>query len=105
MCNSETIEQIEYALKRSFRDDQYSLIRKLERLGEWELAAKYWNEIHRPDDAKACTMIAESIAAGDRFRAATKHIFDWVDTTVADGLMTKEAALAIAYPQILKIKP
>ena len=104
MNNSEAVKQIEYELRISSRDTQYHLIRKLERLGEWALAAKYWNKIHQSADANACTMIAESIAAGDRFRAATKHIYDWVDATVDDGIMTREAALAIAYPQILKIK-
>ncbi len=78
-------------------------IRKMERLSEWRTAAKYWRMIGSEADAKSCDMLAEAIEKGDNFRSKVKHLHDWVETTVEQGIMTKDEAIKVIYPELSKI--
>ena len=82
---------------------EYISIKKMERLSEWRVASEYWKKIGRQSDADACTMLADAIAKGDAFREETKPFHDWVDKTVEEGILTKEEASEIVYPEIRRI--
>ena len=70
-------------------------IRNMEMLGEWRTAEIYWNKIGKTIDANACKMIYEAIEKGDSFRDRTKVLYDWVNETVENGIMTLNEALKI----------
>lgn len=78
-------------------------IRRMEVISEWRVASEYWKKIGRQSDADACTMLADAIAIGDAFREETKPLHDWVDKTVEEGILTKEEASEIVYPEIRRI--
>lgn len=78
-------------------------IRRMEALSEWRVASEYWRKISRESDAKACEMIAEATERGNAYRADTKHLNDWVDETVEQGIMTKDEAVKVIYLELNKI--
>lgn len=78
-------------------------IKRMEVLSEWRTAAEYWKKIGYHSDADACLMIAEATEQGDRYREATKHLYCWVDETVERGIMEKDEAIKIIYPEIQRI--
>ena len=45
-------------------------VKKLEAISEWELASELWLKLVQKEDAEACKLIADSIKAGDKLRAA-----------------------------------
>lgn len=47
----------------------YNYPYKLERESKWAEAAKIWKSMGREEDAKACQLLADSIAAGDSVRS------------------------------------
>ncbi len=52
---------------------------------------------------KSIKMINEAIAKGDAYRAEVKYLSDWVDETVENGIMTKEEAIKVVYPEMNRI--
>ena len=78
-------------------------VRRMENLSEWRTAAKYWEKIGRNSDAAACTMIAEAIEQGDAYRDAVRHLNEWVDKTVEEGIMEKDEAIKVIYPEMNRI--
>lgn len=48
-------------------------------------------------------MLAESIERGDRYRAATKHLYEWIEETVEKGIMDRDEAIKFIYPEINRI--
>lgn len=78
-------------------------VRNMEQLGEWETAAKYWDKIGRKLDADACRMILNATEKGDAYRESTKHLNDWVDKTVEEGIMSKDEALKKVFPEMTRL--
>ena len=76
---------------------QYSAVRGMERLSEWGAAAEYWAKLEEKQHEDACRLIQKSIEIGNQYRAEIKPLNDWVDNTVASGLMTKEEAVKVVY--------
>jgi hypothetical protein len=52
---------------------------------------------------KSCQIIADAIEKGDAYRADVKHLNDWVDETVEKGIMTRDEAIKVIYPEMNKI--
>jgi len=78
-------------------------VRRMEVISEWRTAAEYWAKIGHHSDTAACIMIAESIERGDRYRAATKHLYEWIEETVEKGIMDRDEAIKTIYPEINRI--
>lgn len=78
-------------------------VRNMEQLGEWEAARQHWLKLGRQIDADACKMILDATQRGDAYREATKHLSKWVDKTVEDGLMSKDEALRVVFPEMNRI--
>jgi hypothetical protein len=76
---------------------------QMEQLREWRTAAEYWGKIGRKNEQAACKMLADAIERGDHFREKTKHLRDWVDETVSQGIMTQEQAVKQIYPELNRI--
>jgi len=79
------------------------VIREMESLSEWRTAAFYWNRLGRSSDANACIMLAEATERGNDYRSATKHLNDWVEKTVEEGIMEKDEAIKVIYPELSRI--
>ncbi len=82
---------------------QRAAIRGMEQLGEWGVAAQYWAKLGDIENEKACRLIQESIDKGDCYRDSVKHLSEWVDETVEQGIMTKEKAIQVVYSDLQKI--
>ena len=82
---------------------QRTAIRGMEQLGEWAVAESYWRKLGEIDEAEACRMIKIAVGKGDCYRDAMKPLNDWVDETVAKEIMTKEKALQVIYPEMVKL--
>ncbi len=82
---------------------QYTAVRGMEQLGEWETASKYWLKLGRIDDANACKLIVQCTDKGNAYRSRTKHLNDWVDETVSQGIMGKDEAIKVIYPELNRI--
>jgi len=82
---------------------QCTAIRGMEQLSAWETAKTYWLKLGRVDDANACDMIIQSTNQGNEFRSATKHLNEWVEATVEQGIMSKDEAIKVVYPEINRI--
>jgi uncharacterized protein YajQ (UPF0234 family) len=78
-------------------------VRQMEQLSEWRAAAYHWRLLLREIDAQACEMIAESTERGDAYRADVKPLNDWVEETVEKGIMTKDEAIKVIYPEMNRI--
>ncbi len=82
---------------------KYAAIRGMEQLGEWAIAATYWEKMGKKDDADACRLLQKAIDEGDAFRNSTRHLTSWVDETVEKGIMTKQEAVKVVYPEMQQI--
>jgi hypothetical protein len=82
---------------------QHAAVRGMESLSEWETAASYWNDLGCELDAAACMMLHDAITRGDCYRDETKHLHQWVDETVEQGIMSKEDAVKVIYPELNRI--
>mgnify|MGYP001605883592 FL=1 len=80
-----------------------SAVRNMEQLGEWEVARQHWLKLGRQVDADACKMILDATSKGDAYRGATKHLTEWVDKTVENGVMSKDEALRVVFPEMNRI--
>ena len=78
-------------------------VKFMEDLNEWRTAEEYWRKLGMDEDADTCKQIADSIERGDEYRSATKHLMDWVDKTVQEGIMEKDEAIAQIYPELNRI--
>ena len=94
-------ECIDYFNFNSF--DKERAIRGMEELGEWETAAEHWELIGRKEDANCCRLIHESIAKGDAYRTDIKHLNSWVDETESNGIMERDEAVKLIYPELDRI--
>lgn len=95
-----TLEQCIELFNQSQSYTKYVAVKEMEKIGEWETAAKYWRMIHRIEDAEACELIANSTAMGNLYREKVSHLNKFVDDSVENGILSKEDAVAIIYPQI-----
>jgi hypothetical protein len=82
---------------------QYAAVKNMEALGEWKTAKEYWLKLGRTDDANACDLIIKATKNGNAYREAVKHLSQWVDETVEQGIMTREEALKVVYPEMNRI--
>ena len=82
---------------------QSRAVRGMEQLGEWMVAREYWLKLGRTEDAQTCKSIADAISRGDSYREAVKHLNEWVDKTVAEGIMEKDEAIGVIYPELSRI--
>lgn len=82
---------------------EYIFIRRMEAISEWRTAAEYWKKIGHHSDASACIMLAEAIERGNAYRDAAQHLNDWVDKTVEEGIMEKDEAIKVIYPELNRI--
>lgn len=48
---------------------EYRAIRQMEMLGQWEIAAEYWDKVGKTEDAAACRLIVSATKEGDRIRS------------------------------------
>lgn len=78
-------------------------VRGMETLSEWGTAAEYWKKLGRKSDEDACKMLHAAIARGDAYRDATKYLNKWVEETVEQGIMGKEEAVKVIYPDLHNI--
>ena len=79
---------------------QCAAIRGIEELGEWAIAATYWERLGRKTDADACRLIIKSTELGDRYRSLVKPLMDWVNETVENEIMNLEQALRVVNSQM-----
>lgn len=98
-----TLQECIKYFNESFSFEKVKWIRRMEVLSEWRTAAEYWKKIGYHSDADACIMLAEAIEQGDRYREATKHLNEWVDETVEKGIMNKDEAIKVIYPEMNRI--
>ena len=104
MNQSRTIQELELKIKTHPLDyERFSAIRELELRGEWAKAEMWWRYWGRTEDANACKLIRESNELGDRYRAETAHLIEWVDNTVEAGIMSKDEAIKQIYPELNRI--
>ena len=84
---------------------RFNLLRDLERRGEWRTAAELWKTMGKEYQmhVDSCNMIADAVEHGDRIRARKKPLLDWVEQTVENGVMSRDEALKIVYPEMLRI--
>ena len=82
---------------------QDAAVRNMEALSEWGVARAYWLKLGRVEDANACDLIFKAVARGDCYRDAVKHLNQWVDETVEKGIMSKDDAIKIIYPEMDRI--
>ena len=82
---------------------KHDAVRQMEQLSEWKTASKYWRQLNRESDAIACEMIAEATEKGNSYRADVHDLNVWVDETVEQGIMSKEEAVKIIYPELNRI--
>ena len=48
--------------------NEYSAVRQMESLSEWELAAEYWDKLGKFNDAKACRMGYNSVVYQGQYK-------------------------------------
>ena len=65
---SDELKNLIYSYYWGAYENRSTIIRKIEKLSEYRLAAYYWNIIGNKSDANACTLLADAIQAGDEFR-------------------------------------
>lgn len=67
---SEELKNLLYSFYYGEFINRCRIIRKIENLSEWRLAAELWGKLNGyEEDKKSCIMIAEAIEAGDKFRS------------------------------------
>lgn len=97
-----TIEECINLFNSDISMRQYA-IKGMEQLSEWDTAAAYWDKIGDKENAAVCRYIRDAIAMGDSLRGKCKELNEWVDNTVAEGILTKEEAVNVVYPKIHEI--
>lgn len=97
------LEECKQLFNLSDNHNKSYAVRLMEQLGEWKTAAEYWGKIGRISEQKACQHLAEAIKLGDEYREKTAHLRQWVEDTVAQGIMTHEQAVKQIYPELHKI--
>lgn len=95
-----TLQQCIDLFNDSMSNSKYYAVKQMEKIGEWETAAIYWRKIGYIEDAEACELIATSVAMGDLYRSKVKHLNDFVDNATESGIMSKEEAAKVVYPQM-----
>ena len=95
-----TLQQCIDLFNTCLSDNRYMAVKQMEKIGEWATAAIYWRKIGYIQDAEACELIVTSTAMGDLFRERVKHLNDFVDNATESGIMSKEEAAKVVYPQM-----
>jgi hypothetical protein len=97
------IEQLKYLFKITDIGFRPQVIRKMEQLSEWMIAAGHWDTLGEAykSEANACRFIYWSNRRGDMIREKNQPLMNWVADVVERGELTYNAALAAIYPQQL----
>lgn len=101
ISDQELIDKFNFSYDPFYR---WRVVKEMESLSRWDLAAAHWLKIGKPGDALSCRYIADAIAIGDEIRSRAKHLFDWAESAVEAGVMSYEEALRTVYPKVREIE-